>query len=104
LPRPEWSGGARKAPPRNPTESTIAEAWKEILGVADVGVEDNFFDLGGHSLLLVQVHRRLKESFPRLAVVDLFRFPTIAALAGFLSEEKVEQVSLAESQARGQDR
>jgi acyl carrier protein len=48
-------------------------------------IRDNFFDLGGHSLLLVQLHARLKREFnANIAVVDLFRYPTIEGLASFL--------------------
>jgi hypothetical protein len=67
-------------------------------------VDDNFFDLGGHSLLLVKAHRILRERYPEVAVLDLFRYPTVGALAGFLTREKVEQISLAESRERGESR
>jgi hypothetical protein len=51
-----------------------------------VGRHDNFFDLGGHSLLVPQVHRRLKERFKSsITVVDLFRYPTVGDLAQFLA-------------------
>jgi hypothetical protein len=51
-------------------------------------VQDNFFDLGGHSLLAVQVHSRLKKQLERdLSITDLFRFPTIRGLAGYLGGE-----------------
>jgi hypothetical protein len=90
--------------PRTATEEVIAAVWREVLDLPAVGVEDSFFDLGGHSLLIVQVHRRLAEQFPELAVVDLFRYPTISALAGFLSKEKTEQISLEESRERADTR
>jgi amino acid adenylation domain-containing protein len=70
---------------RNQTEQRLTELWSEALHVDRPGVRDNFFDLGGHSLLLVQIHARLKREFnSNLAVVDLFRYPTIEALASFL--------------------
>src|SRR5207247_2006280 len=50
-----------------------------------VGIHDNFFDLGGHSLLMTRVHSRLRETYGALALVDLFRYPTISALAKHLS-------------------
>jgi hypothetical protein len=51
-------------------------------------VDDNFFDLGGHSLLAVQVHRRLQAVVgPHLSLTDLFRFPTIRALARYLAQD-----------------
>src|SRR2546428_12723457 len=71
--------------------------WEELLGVGRVGLEDNFFDLGGHSLLLVKVHARLQKLLAReVAIVDLFKYPTISALAAYLGdkgEAKVKEVS-----------
>jgi amino acid adenylation domain-containing protein len=76
---PEEGSGA---PPRNELERTIARIWCELLGVAAVGAEDNFFDRGGHSLLLVRVHARLQKLLGReIPIVELFRHPTVAALA-----------------------
>ena len=55
---------------------------KRCCGLPSVGVNDNFFDLGGHSLLLVKVHVRLQQIFAReISIIDLFRFPTIESLA-----------------------
>ena len=64
--------------PRNELERRLAAIWREVLGLAAVGVDDNFFDLGGHSLLLVQVAGRAgaRRSASTVAIVDLFRFPT----------------------------
>jgi amino acid adenylation domain-containing protein len=105
LPPPEDGRPAEPAVlPRTETEEAIAAAWREALGLEAVGVEDSFFDLGGHSLLVVQVHRRLAPLFPGLAVVDLFRYPTISALAGYLSKEKIDQISLEETRERAEDR
>jgi amino acid adenylation domain-containing protein len=104
LPAPEGAVRGPAVAPRTATEEAIAAAWREVLGLAAVGVEDSFFDLGGHSLLIVKVHRLLAEQFPELAVVDLFRYPTISSLAQFLSKERVEQVSLEESRERADTR
>ncbi|MAE65565.1 MAG: non-ribosomal peptide synthetase [Phycisphaeraceae bacterium] len=69
-------------PPRDERERQVAEMWRELLGVADVSVDENFFDLGGHSLMLVELHSRLREKFAHeLSVVDMFRYPTIRGLA-----------------------
>ncbi|HEY7407080.1 MAG TPA: amino acid adenylation domain-containing protein [Gemmatimonadaceae bacterium] len=63
-------------------ERTIAAIWQEILNVPRVGVQDNFFDIGGHSLLTVRVHSRLRAAVDRpVSLTDLFRFPTIRSLA-----------------------
>lgn len=67
-------------------QHTVAEAFKRVLGVGRVGLHDNFFALGGHSLLAVQMHRDLKASIaPALTITDLFRYPTVAGLAGHIS-------------------
>ncbi len=71
-------------PPRGVLEEEIAAVWREVLGVAAVGRDDNFFDLGGHSLLLAKVHARLRHRLAGLEALDLFRYPTIAALAAHL--------------------
>ena len=59
-----------------------------LLNVPQVGLNDNFFDLGGHSLLTVQAHRQLKEVVEKpISITDMFRFPTIRTLADFLNED-----------------
>jgi amino acid adenylation domain-containing protein len=75
-------------PPRSPLERTIAAAWCEIIGLDQVGMRENFFDAGGHSLLMARVQARLQEDLGRpLQLVDLFQYPTIEALARFLEAE-----------------
>jgi amino acid adenylation domain-containing protein len=77
---------AEYAAPRSPLEAQIAQVWKNGLQLEKPGIDDNFFDLGGHSLLLVQIHAELREKLkPALRIVDLFRFPTIRGLAEFLA-------------------
>ncbi len=90
LPAPDTATAARPEPvaPRSALERTIAEVWREVLRVEKVGLHDNFFDLGGHSLLAAQVHARLGRALGReLSLVDLFRHPTVGALARFLAPE-----------------
>ncbi|MFE9637372.1 condensation domain-containing protein, partial [Streptomyces sp. NPDC006463] len=68
-------------PPRTTTEHTIARIWSEVLGIDHIGIHDNFFALGGHSLMATRVTTRLfKELGVKIAVRDLFTSPTIAAL------------------------
>ncbi|HEX9858486.1 MAG TPA: MupA/Atu3671 family FMN-dependent luciferase-like monooxygenase, partial [Paracoccaceae bacterium] len=69
-------------------EAQIAAIWARILGVPKVGARDNFFALGGHSLLAVQAHREIRDSLgaTRLSITDIFRFPTLAALAAHLDD------------------
>ena len=69
-------------PPSTPVEKQLAAIWSEVLGIEKIGIHDNFFDIGGHSLLIVQVQNRLKEiSNSNLTVIDLFKNPTISTLA-----------------------
>jgi acyl carrier protein len=78
--------GTAYAVPRSTAERAIADVWRQCLGLERVGVRDNFFDLGGHSLLLLEVQRRLGETFGlEVPVVELFRLPTIESLAASLS-------------------
>ncbi|WP_299423469.1 MupA/Atu3671 family FMN-dependent luciferase-like monooxygenase [uncultured Shimia sp.] len=66
----------------------VADVWAEVLGVREVVATDNFFDLGGHSLLAVQAHReiRARAGAAKLSITDVFRFPTLNALAGRVQE------------------
>jgi hypothetical protein len=91
-------------PPRDAIERTLAELWAKLLGVEGVGIRDSFFDLGGHSLLMPRLHARLKEALGErgrsLTLVDLFRFPTVSALAGFLHPAGSESEPLERSRDR----
>ncbi|HEX2616210.1 MAG TPA: amino acid adenylation domain-containing protein, partial [Flavobacteriales bacterium] len=71
--------------PRDGNERTIAAIWSGLLGVDDIGIHDNFFDLGGHSLIGIQVLGRIEEAFGRsLSLKALFQAPSIAELAQLL--------------------
>ena len=88
-------GERRATPTRGPVsaaERTLAAIVEEVLGLDRIDVEDNFFDLGGNSLLLVRVHGRVEEAFGReIAMVELFNHPSVAALAGFLGAPAAEE-------------
>jgi amino acid adenylation domain-containing protein len=72
--------------PQSELERTITAAWQEELNVEAVGVDDNFFDLGGHSLRMAKVHARLKEALGReISLIELFQYPTVSSLARHLS-------------------
>jgi amino acid adenylation domain-containing protein len=76
---------AVRVPPRTPAEREVAAVWREVLRVDEVSVDDNFFNLGGHSLLLAQVAARLEERRGReVPLLDLFRHTTVAAQAAYL--------------------
>lgn len=71
----------------NRNEQLIAAIWQEVLGVASVSRHDNFFDLGGHSLLIVRVQKRLQQELnTQLPIIELFQHTTIAALAAHLAD------------------
>jgi amino acid adenylation domain-containing protein len=105
LPAPELASPDKAyVAPRRPLEAALAGIWAEVLGVERVGVKENFFDLGGHSLLLMQVQARLSETLDRkIPIVDLFRFPTVAALAEHLGGE-VEGTAGPQAGAEGRRR
>ncbi|HEX6913102.1 MAG TPA: amino acid adenylation domain-containing protein, partial [Longimicrobium sp.] len=85
LPAPASSGDARRLRPETELEARLATLWQELLGVDEVGAEDNFFDLGGHSLLLIRMQARLaKELGHEVPVVELFQYPTVRSLAARL--------------------
>jgi amino acid adenylation domain-containing protein len=80
--------------PRSEVERAIATVWREVLQLEKVGIHDNFFDLGGHSLLIVQVHSKLRKIFnSNLSVVELFQNPTISALAQHINQNSEKQSS-----------
>jgi len=82
---------ARHVAPQTDVERAIAGIWQEVLRVERVGLYDNFFDLGGHSLLLVRVLDRLRQALPaEPTMLDLFRYPTVAALARHLGHDIAE--------------
>lgn len=73
--------------PRSELERGIAGVWQEVLKVQKVGVHDNFFNLGGHSLLIVQVNDKLQEALQvDFSIVDLFKYPTVSSLAAHLTD------------------
>jgi aryl carrier-like protein len=78
--------------PQNELEKTIAAIWQQLLRVDKVSVLDNFFDLGGHSLLIIQVHAALRQMNQPVSITDLFKFPTIASLAKHLSQGPVQEL------------
>lgn len=69
------------AAPRNPIEATLAQIWSNVLGVDPVGVDDNFFDLGGDSILSIQIIARANQAGLGLSPRQLFQHQTVAELA-----------------------
>lgn len=98
LPAPDIASASKNSnyvAPQNEIEKTLADIWKEVIGVDEIGVHDNFFEIGGHSLLLVQVHSRMKEVFKRdFPLLEMFTYPTISALAAFVTGEPDKPVMM----------
>lgn len=81
---------AHKAP-RSALEKQIADVWKKVLGINEICITENFFDLGGHSLLLAQVQTQLPGYLrDKLSIVDLFKYPTIQSLAHYIQKDTEE--------------
>ncbi|NER31852.1 MAG: non-ribosomal peptide synthetase, partial [Symploca sp. SIO1C4] len=76
--------------PQNDIEETIATVWQQVLDLEKVGVNNNFFEIGGNSLLITKIYSQLKNVFPNevecISLVDLFKYPTISALAKYLNQ------------------
>jgi acyl carrier protein len=104
LPKPDENRSATNTyfvPPETEAELKIAAIWREILTLSAVGKTDNFFDLGGNSLLLAQVNLRLRESFDRkISLIEMFKYPTIGSLAEHISRTEFQQSSQATLQVR----
>lgn len=90
LPAPE-SGRTRLkteyVQPQNETEVIVTDIWQQVLQMEGLGIHDNFFDLGGHSLLIVQVSVKLSEALgQRVSVLELFQYPTIHSFAEYFAK------------------
>lgn len=92
-------------PPQTKIEQIIARVWQEVLNVEKVGLQDNFFDLGGHSLAVARVQSKLREAFAKdISMLELFKNPTVSALARFFNEEQVQELSFQKVADRGTKR
>ncbi|HEX8572390.1 MAG TPA: amino acid adenylation domain-containing protein [Allosphingosinicella sp.] len=92
---PEAAGAPR--PPRDEAERLVAQVWREVLGVELLDRGSNFFERGGHSLLLLAVQDRLKAAGRTVEITDLFKYPTIEALARHLSSAPGEVPAAADA-------
>jgi acyl transferase domain-containing protein/acyl carrier protein len=78
--------------PNNEAQHVIAGVWQNVLQIEKIGIHDNFFDLGGHSLLLDSIRFELKEAFGRdISMVELFQYTTVEALAAHLTGDNTAQ-------------
>ena len=89
--RPEL--GSECVAPRTPVEETLAAIWCAVLNVKRVGIHDNFFDLGGDSILATQALARITQNFAaEVNLFELFEQPTIAGLAETITRKQVENI------------
>jgi amino acid adenylation domain-containing protein len=86
-------GNRSFSPPITDLERAVAALWEEVLEIEQIGAEDNFFDLGGNSLLMIKVYGGLRKSFGHsLSLLELFEHPTVKSLAVRLSLEKHSKI------------
>lgn len=92
LPAPAAASGETKSaftPPRTPSEEKLAKIWRELLQQPELGIDDNFFEIGGHSLLAMQLMARVRKEFQaELTLRNIFEAPTIAELAKILEQRQ----------------
>jgi acyl carrier protein len=100
LPEPDGRQSERTGPivaPRTPVESMLAQIWAEVFSLNEVGIHDNFFDLGGHSLSASRVISRVIQIFQlEIPINALFDAPTVAEMAVIITENRAKRVSDAE--------
>lgn len=91
--------------PRDATEKQVAAIWRDLLKCEHVGVHDNFFEMGGNSLLALRLHARLQEHALReLSIVNIFEYPTVNALARFMAANQDAGADTARTTRRGGQR
>ncbi|MDW6003283.1 non-ribosomal peptide synthetase [Vibrio mangrovi] len=96
LPYPAAGEASRHVAPTTETERTLAEIWQQILNVTDIGVEDNFFHLGGNSLSATRLQARIQRTFHQsLSLAEIFQNPTISAIAEKLAAVSSQEDDLA---------
>ena len=79
--------------PRTETEKVMAVIWQDVLKLQRIGIDDNFFDIGGHSLLAVQITTRIEKKLDKkLQIATLFSYPTIALLSAFIDKENTANI------------
>ncbi|WP_026423721.1 non-ribosomal peptide synthase/polyketide synthase [Actinokineospora inagensis] len=98
LPAPEFAATAAHVEPRTEAERVVAAAWADVLGLPKVGAEDNFFALGGDSILSIQIVSRLRAAFgTQISPRAVFDHPTVAALARAVPGERTDAIPVVEA-------
>jgi len=92
-----------QVPPQTEMERAVARVWERVIQVERIGVEENVFDLGAHSLLMLQLHKEMEDALGRrISLVTLFQYPTIRLLAHHLACADQAGDPLADTQSRAQ--
>lgn len=79
--------------PATETEKMLISIWKECMGITECGIDDNFFALGGHSLMAVQILSKIEKKIGnKMQLAVLFKYPDVRSLAAFIESEKKEIV------------
>jgi non-ribosomal peptide synthase protein (TIGR01720 family) len=98
LPAPEYDTGDEYTAPRTLTEEALAAIWADVLGIERVGVHDDFFSLGGDSIISLQVVSRARRAGLALTSRGVFQYPTVASLSAVLDEAGDAEVDEARAQ------
>lgn len=94
LPEPDTAESRQSTAtaPQRPSEKRISDVWCSVLQRASVNIDDNFFDIGGHSLLLTRVNEEIQRQFQRdISLIHLFEYPTIRSLSKWLDQDNEAQ-------------
>ncbi|MFD7998260.1 amino acid adenylation domain-containing protein [Streptomyces mirabilis] len=100
--RGDLRSGADHVPPRTPTERTLAAIWTEVLGVEQIGVHDRFFDLGGHSLLMIKVLAAARAAGLTVSIYRMYQHDTLIDLAAAIDEDAATERGTASEDAAPQ--
>jgi acyl carrier protein len=95
LPKPGFTAGEAYTAPRNEIDEKLVRVWSEVLGIEKkiIGIDSNFFELGGNSIKLMTVNTRINQVLPtNIPVVKLFTYPTIRVLSNYLAGEQKKTV------------
>lgn len=85
--------------PENDTQRMLATAWEYVLGIEPIGIHDNFFHIGGHSLKVLEILVQVKKHIPFLKIQDFFQYQTIAELDQYIRSYQPEAVDVQEQTA-----
>lgn len=86
-------------------ENQIIEVWKEVLGIDPIGILDNIFDIGGHSMAMTLIYNKLKEKIGlSMSLAEMYEYPTVAALAAKLEGNGQEEYHTTDRQTTGRER